>query len=202
MAFLFLLLGAENLFFGASIASLVLISFQKIKFLSRLGEGTPLRSLFLFLIIFSCFHFFHFFHFPIFPFFFLKNVFLFSLKMPLLTFVTRFNKRSFLRSRCSMEMWCLDDIGRGSWDWVGGEYASTPQSGVGGSSPVKTEPPQIGLLLLALVVVACRTQPQFHHQPEANPGVPTYDETKRTQKHAPITTRRTIQQGQNGTNMR
>ena len=25
----------------------------------------------------------------------------------------------FLRSRCSMEMWCPDDIGRDSWDWVG-----------------------------------------------------------------------------------
>ena len=24
----------------------------------------------------------------------------------------------FLRSRCSMEMWCPDDSGRDSWDWV------------------------------------------------------------------------------------
>ena len=32
-----------------------------------------------------------------------------------------------------MEMWCLDDIGRDRWDWVGplgGEHDSTPQSGV------------------------------------------------------------------------
>ena len=33
-----------------------------------------------------------------------------------------------------MEMWCPDDIGRDSWDWVGppagGEHASTPKSGV------------------------------------------------------------------------
>ena len=25
----------------------------------------------------------------------------------------------FLPCRCSMEMWCPDDIGRDSWDWVG-----------------------------------------------------------------------------------
>ena len=25
----------------------------------------------------------------------------------------------FLHSRCSMEMWCPDDTGRDSWDWVG-----------------------------------------------------------------------------------
>ena len=25
----------------------------------------------------------------------------------------------FLRSRCSMEMWCPDDTGQDSWDWVG-----------------------------------------------------------------------------------
>ena len=35
----------------------------------------------------------------------------------LLASVSEFN--CFLRSRCSMEMWCLDDIGRDSWDWVG-----------------------------------------------------------------------------------
>ena len=51
-----------------------------------------------------------------------------------------------------MEMWCLNDIGRDSWDWVGppvGERAcfNSPEWG-GGSSPVKTEPPQIVLLLL------------------------------------------------------
>ena len=28
-------------------------------------------------------------------------------------------KRCFLHSRCSMEMWCPDDVGRDSWDWVG-----------------------------------------------------------------------------------
>ena len=32
---------------------------------------------------------------------------------------SEFNFRCFLRSRCSMEMWCSDDTGRDSWDWVG-----------------------------------------------------------------------------------
>ena len=69
-----------------------------------------------------------------------------------------------LRSRCSMEMWCPDDIGRDSWDWFGpaclGEsMLQLPEWG-GGSSPVKTEPLQIVLLLLLVVcsvwcVVCC-----------------------------------------------
>ena len=55
-----------------------------------------------------------------------------------------------------MEMWCPDDMGRDSWDWVGPpawERAcfNSPVWG-GGSSPVKTEPLQIVLLLLLLVV--------------------------------------------------
>ena len=58
----------------------------------------------------------------------------------------------FLRSRCSMEMWCPGDIGRDSWDWVGPPACekacfNSPEWG-GGSSPVKTEPLQIVLLLL------------------------------------------------------
>ena len=36
----------------------------------------------------------------------------------LLAPASNFNKRCFLRSRCSMEQWCPDDIGRDSWDWV------------------------------------------------------------------------------------
>ena len=68
----------------------------------------------------------------------------------LLALVSEFN--CFLRSRCSMEMWCTDDIGRDSWDWVGPPAwgrarFNFPEWG-GGSSPVKTEPPQIVLLLL------------------------------------------------------
>ena len=70
----------------------------------------------------------------------------------MLALVSEFN--CFLRSRCSMEMRCPDDIGRDSWDWVGPpawERAcfNSPEWG-GGSSPVKTEPPQIVLLLLLL----------------------------------------------------
>ena len=34
-----------------------------------------------------------------------------------LALVSEFN--CFLQSRCSMEMWCPDDLGRDSWDWVG-----------------------------------------------------------------------------------
>ena len=37
----------------------------------------------------------------------------------MLALVSEFN--FFLRSRCSLEMWCPDDIGRDSWDWVGPE---------------------------------------------------------------------------------
>ena len=36
--------------------------------------------------------------------------------VPLLAFVSEFNCGCFLQSRCSMEMWCLDDRGRDSWD--------------------------------------------------------------------------------------
>ena len=50
------------------------------------------------------------------------------------------------------EMWCPDDIGRDSWEWVGPPVwvracFNSPEWG-GGSSPVKTEPPQIVLLFL------------------------------------------------------
>ena len=61
--------------------------------------------------------------------------------MPLQAFVLRFSKICFLSSRCSTEMWCLDDTGRDSWDWVGpppweGAWFNSPERG-GGSSPVK-----------------------------------------------------------------
>ena len=73
----------------------------------------------------------------------------------LLALASEFN--CFLRSRCSMEMWCPDDIGRDSWDWVGPPAwkracFNSPEWG-GGSSPVKTEPPQIVLLLLLLLLL-------------------------------------------------
>ena len=41
---------------------------------------------------------------------FLSNIFL------LLALVSEFD--CFLRGRCSMDMWCPDDVGRDSWDWV------------------------------------------------------------------------------------
>ena len=73
----------------------------------------------------------------------------------LLALVSLFN--CFLRSRCSMDMWCPDDVGRDSWDWVGPPAwvracFNSPEWG-GGSSPAKTEPLQIVLLLLLFVVV-------------------------------------------------
>ena len=73
----------------------------------------------------------------------------------LLALVSEFN--CFLRSRCSIEMWCPDDIGRDSRDWVGppawGRACFTSPEWGGGSSPVKTEPPQIVLLLLLLLLL-------------------------------------------------
>ena len=66
--------------------------------------------------------------------------------MPLLTFVSGFNKRCFLRC---MEMWCLDDIGRVNWDWV--EHASTPQSGV--EAPCLKKRSLSGLYYCCLCVV-------------------------------------------------
>ena len=128
-----------------------------------------------FFCLFSCFLFFHFFsffvHFFIFSFF---NVFhfLFSFFQKkkvssflfscisfkyflLLALVSEFN--CFLRSRCSMEMWCPHDIGRDSWDWVGppawGRACFNSPEWGGGSSPIKTEPHQIVLLLLLLLLL-------------------------------------------------
>ena len=68
----------------------------------------------------------------------------------LLAIVSELN--CFLRSRCSMEMWCPDDIGRLSWDWVGPPAwrracFNSPEWG-GGFSAVETEPLQVVLLLL------------------------------------------------------
>ena len=70
----------------------------------------------------------------------------------LLALVSEFNCWCFLRSRCPTEMWCPDDTGRASCDWVGPPtweraWFNSPEWG-GGASPVKTGPPQIGLLLL------------------------------------------------------
>ena len=114
-----------------------------------------LFSFFSVFVHFFIFGFFNVFHFPC-SFFLKKKVssFLFSCisfkYVLLLASVSEFY--CFLRSRCSMEMWCLDDTGRDSWDWVGRPAwvracFNSPEWG-GGSSPVKTEPLQIVLLLL------------------------------------------------------
>ena len=63
----------------------------------------------------------------------------------LLAFVSEFN--CFLHSRCSMEMWCPDDIGRDSWiglgRLLGEEHASTPQSGVEAPRLLKRSLPRL-----------------------------------------------------------
>ena len=92
-----------------------------------------------------------------------KNCFLY-LFFSFLAFVLGFKNVS-LRSRCSMEMWCPDDIGRDSWDWVGPppwERArfNSPEWG-GSSSPVKTEPLWIVLLLLLLFVRFVRARRRY-----------------------------------------
>ena len=54
-----------------------------------------------------------------------------------------------------MEMWCPDDIGRiagiGLGRLLGGEHASTLQSGGGGSSPVKTASPDCIIVVVVVV---------------------------------------------------
>ena len=105
----------------------------------------------LFLFISSFFAFLMFFIFSFFP---KKKFLLFFLYFfqifLLLALVSEFN--CFLRSRCSMEMWCPDNIGRDSWDWVGPPAWGIPcfnsPEWSGSSSSVKTEPLQIVLLLL------------------------------------------------------
>ena len=66
--------------------------------------------------LFKCFSFSFFFFFRRKSFFFSFFLYFFQIFL-LLASVSEFN--CFLRSRCSMEMWCADDIGRDSWDWVG-----------------------------------------------------------------------------------
>ena len=139
------------------------------------GE-TPLGPLFLLFspvfCLFSCFlsfflifcsflHCLIFYLFFIFFLLFLKkkvSSFLFSCVsfkyFKLLALVSAFN--CFLSGRCSMDMWCPDDVGRDSWDWVeppawGRACFNSSERG-GGSSLVRTEPHQIVLLLLLLLL--------------------------------------------------
>ena len=97
----------------------------------------------------------------IFLFFFRFLFFLFVLKsfkkVSLLRFVSEFDERCFLRGRCSMEMWCADDTGQDSWDWVGPptweSMIQLLQNGVEAARLLKTEPRQVVLLLLFLTMV-------------------------------------------------
>ena len=97
-------------------------------------------------------------------------------------FVLGFKKRCFVRSPCSMEMWCPDDMGRDSCDWVGPptpERArfNSPEWG-GGSSPVETEPPQIVLLLLIRTSVQQFVCPQVQASVQRHShGVPRNQRT-------------------------
>ena len=110
--FLFLFAGAQNLIFlgprfRSDFSEHSLTQKSIFRPVSGEGEGngdTPLRPLFLFFLLF-------------FSFFFSLVSFFFFFSFP--AFLSGFNKRCFLRSRCSMEMWCLDNIGRDSWDRVG-----------------------------------------------------------------------------------
>ena len=100
-------------------------------FLHFFISPTPLPPSFhVYSFIFLFFHlsFFHFFKFflPFYYFFmffhfvqFFTFYFSFFSYMMLQAFVLGFNKRCFLRCRCSMEMWCPDDIRRDRWGWVG-----------------------------------------------------------------------------------
>ena len=80
----------------------------------------------------------------------------------MLALVSEFN--CFLRSRCSMEIWCPDDTGRDSWDWVGppawGRACFNSQEWGGGSSPVKTDPDCI--VVVVVVVLSFRPDVYVH----------------------------------------
>ena len=108
----------------------------------------PFLVFFVKFIIF-CFFFFDVFNF-LFSFFQKAKVssFLFSCisfkYFLLLALVSEFN--CFLCSRCSMEIWCPDDIGRDNWDWgrlPGRERASAPQSGVEAPRLLKRSLPRL-----------------------------------------------------------
>ena len=100
----------------------------------------------------SCFIIFHYYSsFLFISLFLFLFSFSFSFKcMRLQAQVSEFNERCFHRSRCSMEMWCPDEIGRDGWDW--GERAFNSHCGVEAPRLLKTEPHQIVLLLFSLVL--------------------------------------------------
>ena len=117
----FFLSEAQKYFFGPQFRCDISSPFQKKNF------SAPLFLFFFpFFHPFSYFFFFFFFLFLVLFFhsfekklFFYLFFFSFCICRFLPSFNLEFNKRCFLRSRCSMDMWCPDDIGRYSWDWVG-----------------------------------------------------------------------------------
>ena len=93
------------------------IPIVKFRFLGLVGQGSGVAHLRV-----TSLSSFFFFHFSLL----LEKMFLpflfscISFKcLPLAAFALVFNQRCFLRCRCSMEMWCPDDRGQESWDWVG-----------------------------------------------------------------------------------
>ena len=141
--FSFFFMGAQNLIFCLNFVTISLDSSHvKNQFLGPYRVVPPwalfsffspffLFRFFLTFFLLFIFHFSHFCSFLHFLFFNVFHFFIFSKEkvssfllscisfkyVLLLALVSEFN--CFLRSRCSMEMWSPDDIGRDSWDWVG-----------------------------------------------------------------------------------
>ena len=159
-----------------------------------ISGGTPLGPLFLFFLLFFSPVFFVFF--LAFSFF---HVFIFLKKkvssflsscisfkyVLLLAVVSEFN--CFLRSQFSMEMWCPDDTGRDSWDWVGPPAWERACFIVGWRLlAVKTEPPQIVVLLL-FQTRACNSKCMVTMtEPECATPVPSHLGVKLPATPAPL----------------
>ena len=131
------------------------ISVQKI--MTSLGFLFFLLSIYIFPFLFLSYYFLLVIFSQEKSFFFSFFLYFFQICVFLLALVSEFN--CFFRCRCSMEMWCPDDTGRESWDWVGPpawERAcfNSPEWG-GGSSPVKTEPPQIVFVVVVVWLCGC-----------------------------------------------
>ena len=86
-------------------------------------------------------------------------VFPFSFKcMSLLAVVSEFNSRCFLRIRCSMEMWCPDDIRRDSWGLDRATYRGKSMiqlTGVGWGLLAKENGASPDWTVVAVSVVVC-----------------------------------------------
>ena len=112
--FFFFLLGAQNLIFlGINFVTISLnISLKKTFFGPSRRVQQPFQAFFSFFFLLF---------FP--PVLFLGSCssFLFSASFENVFLYLFFSFPAFVsgRCRCSMEIWCLDDIGRDSWDWVG-----------------------------------------------------------------------------------